>query len=358
MECFEFDKNNLNKIIESNFEKYYIKWKNAFSSESIIKIYDEIKPKSLFKVDEPEMFINETLINTIVNKYPDIFNINFDSDNDCLKFKNFISSGSSGFILNYISVLNSGKTDLNQNLILKIPKKDEKYTSKVESLIHYSINLYQLSNKIKIVPEIFKIFMSKENYYYSLMEKFDGDLLELFDKFHPLEKYNLVYNSNKNLNTLFIEVLRQISIILIHLQENFDFMHNDLKPSNILFNTDIYIKSNRNYLKNLKLVIADFGGSSYKVLGKNYIGTILGSESNFNYKKDLFLFIHMFLSFCKNRIEIIDYIEENKIFKLDKKIISTKQKNWFKIYTYDIDKNTIDKSFDPRNFLSYLNSSK
>lgn len=361
MECSKFNKNLLKKEINSNFENYYIKWKDAFTIEFILETYKNILniiDKSIESVDSNDISVNYKIVKKIVNNYPNFFDINIESKNGYYTFCNFLSSGSSGFTFLYQN------SDYSY-CVLKIPKKGEKFTSKIETIIHYTINIYQELYKkfLKfdyLVPKIINILMSKDGYYYSLMEKYDGDSVELFSNYEPLEKINYSNFSSKSILfntldkkyevTLFIYMLYQISKILILLQDNFTFMHNDLKPSNILFKID-----KTGYLNKIKFTITDFGGSSCIINGDKYTGTILCSDSNFSYKKDLFLLVHMFLSFSKDRNELIEYIEKLELFKLDKKIISSKQIIWLKIYRYEMDGNIIDDSFNPRNFVITYN---
>lgn len=350
----EYNENIFTEHVDKNFYNYYIKWDPSFGDDifKTIDKYGKINKKNfinLFKYLLSKIYPygsnkkikNEDLENDI--KYKLMINVNETSYN----FLKVFSSGSSGVIfLYYKSKLSNSIFDITQIdksedalRVLKLALKGEEETSKNESAIHYVIDLYQRFYNLVIVPELDYILMTKDNFYHLLMKKIDCDLYEFFDIYPPLENVNELGHS------YFIEFLTQICKNLILLQDNFQFMHNDLKCNNIL------VKGNG---KDVKFILCDLGGSSFFFTNRRYVGSVLGSDNSFDECKDMFHLIHMFLSFSKYRYELIKFIEEMGIFNLDKNLISTKESKWIKVYTYLSDGNKIDKSYNPRDILKKI----
>ena len=234
--------------------------------------------------------------------------------------------------------------------------------------MHYIIHHFQKLNNCKIIPELDIILMTEDDFYHIMMEKLDSELSLFFTYFDPLLIIdNNIYTDQLEINkenkgkkfkfwNFYMEFLYQISKKLILLQDNFNFMHNDLKCNNILVsaNMDDYKNDKKYFFSKLNFVICDLGGASLEYDGKKYEGSILGSNSKYSERKDLFHLVHMHLSFSEHRFSLMDFIENNEIFKLDKSKISSKKYNWIKIYTYQEDGNVIDESFNPRNLKKKL----
>ncbi len=365
------------KIIK-NFDKYYIKWVNCFDKRVFELLYDlknyeknqNLQDMDLTKKQEKEL---ELLYIESGSKYKNKFErnlikfcyLNKIDFNECLKitinqidsqdkektklflFEETINFGSSGAIFMY-------KVE-NNKYTLKIPFKGEEDTSKTESTIHYILFHYQKFVNQKIVPDIEFILMTKDNFYYIMMEKLEYELYKFFEKYGPLtkilklkdNKFKIIgFDDNSSKWNFFLELLYQISNKLILLQDSFKFMHNDLKCNNILVKVN---ESNDSKEINIDYILCDFGGSSCDFQNISYVGTVLCSDSKFNKKKDLFMLLHMFLGFSPRREQIIKFIERNQIFNLSKNLISSRDHIWKKSYTYIQDGNIIDESFDPRN---------
>ena len=359
MESTKSNLDLLNRKINDNLDYYFIKWLNSFEVNSVDI---DMKSELVDRINDYKMnsYISSSLKNDGLDKYDIDIEINHPKYGIIrleYRFNRFISSGSSGIIFSY----NRDSINMKHELILKIPRIDERLTSKIESYIHYSLNIYQdLIYPVVIIPKIEYILTTDKKFYYILMEKYDGDIGYLFNLYHPLLKIkrnsvDSIESVGFNSRYLIIEILVQLCKILINLQDNFRFMHNDLKSANLLFKLN---NPHKNCLdpNNLVIVISDFGGSSCYINDEKFTGTILGSESEFSEKKDLFMFIHMLLSFSKQRYELIEFFEDNQIFLLNRDLISSKENKWLKIYTYEMDGKNIHKSYNPRNFLDRISS--
>jgi hypothetical protein len=185
------------------------------------------------------------------------------------------------------------------------------------------------------------VFNNIKSYYHIMMERIDYDLSHFLKTYNPLKLINKGYILKWN---IFLELLDQISSKLIVLQDKFKFMHNDLKCNNILVK---YQDSQKDF-QDIQFILCDLGGASYEFEENIYEGSVVGSDDKFNVCKDLFNFIHMLLSFSDHRIELIEFIEKNKLFELDKSLISLDENVWIKIYQYGTTTNIINNCYDPR----------
>ena len=360
-------------IIKESFDDFYINWDPCFDKD-IINI---INRNSLKKTKGDTINDNEKLLYDLKrlyqnSNYKDNMKIIIKSDNLDLtyNFKSIIGSGSCGYIFQYDKI-NHGKKCYN-SYVLKFGLDDEENTTKCESTLHYILDKFQNIiiksyrdfECMQIIPNLDLILLTKDNFYHIIMEKVDYELGSFFNKFNPLLRIN--YSKNHKLSitnevgefifwNIYLEFLLQMSVKLILLQDNFKFMHNDLKCNNILVKAkndrkrlfDSYSTNNLDYT-NLCFLMCDLGGASYIYGGKKYEGTILGSNSKFNRCKDLFHLVHMHLAFSEFREQLISFIKFFEIFELDYKLISRKKENWLKIYTYVEDGNKIHNSFNPR----------
>lgn len=350
---------NLRNYILSSFNNIYVNWSPIFDS----KIIDIINKNSINKSSKNNLISDLTNYskkrNTSINE-----DLKIITSNNTYIFIGDLSSGSCGSILIYQKY---SKYSLG-NYVLKFGLADEKKTTKNESTMHYIIHHFQKLNNCKIIPELDIILMTEDDFYHIMMEKLDSELSLFFTYFDPLLIIdNNIYTDQLEINkenkgkkfkfwNFYMEFLYQISKKLILLQDNFNFMHNDLKCNNILVsaNMDDYKNDKKYFFSKLNFVICDLGGASLEYDGKKYEGSILGSNSKYSERKDLFHLVHMHLSFSEHRFSLMDFIENNEIFKLDKSKISSKKYNWIKIYTYQEDGNVIDESFNPRNLKKKL----
>lgn len=254
-------------------------------------------------------------------------------------FTCLLGYGSNGAILLYRNTI------IKKDYILKFALEISNETSKFESTIHSTLFNYQKKYNLKLVPDIETILMTENNQdnikYHIMMERIDYDLSHFFMKYNPL---TLITKGDILKWNLFLELLDQLSSKLIVLQDEFNFMHNDLKCNNILVN---YQDSQKNF-QDIQFIMCDLGGVSYDFEDNRYEGDVIGSDDKFNICKDLFNFIHMLLSFSKHKIELIEFIEKNKLFELDKSLISLDKDVWIKIYEYGSTINSINNCYDPR----------
>lgn len=367
---------NFNQKIDfmESFDDYYINWDPSFDKD-IIKIINKnsLKNSKSSNIDEYEKFCYE--VKKLGSNYNCRENLKIEIKSDTLdlvyNFKGIIGSGSCGFIFLYNKV---SCNKLCNDVVLKFGLEGEENTSKNESSLHFILNSFQKKlskdnvKSIQMVPNLDLILMTNDNFYHLIMERANAELGIFFREYHPLTEiiYSSILQNRGNLLiakesekfsywNIYLEFLFQICIKLIYLQDNFKFMHNDLKCNNILvkFNRDkkrsIFSDSNNKLdYSSLVFLLCDLGGASYIYNKKKFEGTILGSDAKFNRSKDLFHLVHMQLAFSEHRNELIDFINKHDIFKLEYDLISKEDKKWIKIYTYVEDGNKIDKSFNPR----------
>lgn len=343
-------KDNIINLIDN----YYINWDPCFSSD-IIDIINRNSQQNIdgYRDNNTKKFYYD--LKKVCNKnFESLLKIVLSSSDFeyIYNFKGIIGNGSCGSIMLY------DKLKLNGEIIgeyaFKFSFNGEADTSRNESTIHYIINNFQNnSNNLQIVPKLDLILLTKNEYFHIMMEKLNFDLSSFFKKYNPFEK--IFFNKNLGICkdspnfkywNIYLEFLYQFSSKLILLQDNFKFMHNDLKCNNILVKESLL--NNKLDYSSLEFLLCDFGGSSYTYDDKKYEGTILGSSSEFNVCKDVFQLIHMQLSFSSHRINLIKFIKYFNIFKLNGNLISTKREKWIKTYTYSEDGNTINECYNPR----------
>jgi hypothetical protein len=331
------------KTITNNFKvikrPYYITWEPAFSN-IIIKLINKYSNRN--RCEFISELINISSSSNNFMKQLDIFIID-----KYFTFESLLGYGSNGAILLYKNI---NRLMVVEYYIFKFALEISDETSENESSIHYIIFNYQKNNNLKLVPDIETILMTKRNqdvfnniksYYHIMMERIDYDLSHFLKTYNPLKLINKGYILKWN---IFLELLDQISSKLIVLQDKFKFMHNDLKCNNILVK---YQDSQKDF-QDIQFILCDLGGASYEFEENIYEGSVVGSDDKFNVCKDLFNFIHMLLSFSDHRIELIEFIEKNKLFELDKSLISLDENVWIKIYQYGTTTNIINNCYDPR----------
>jgi hypothetical protein len=278
----------------------------------------------------------------------------FQKTNTVIKYMDLIKSEDTKFILEkYISEGTFNKSfivkDTNNNKffayrILKVPIINE--SEKVENFIEYFIqaflNVYYENNKHNRILKLDKIGYSiKNNSISSICDLMNGTLY-----------YILINNKieHKTKLSILIKVINIIIKLLIDLQKNFNFTHNDLKSDNIFFKFKNDKLEDLFDVNNLSFFIGDFDSSILKI-DKYYIGNNYYNENyKFNKKKDLFLLINsLFFSFNSdiwketffNNFKLVDNIVNN-------------DDTFHSLYSYNDDK--IDDMYDPINFRKLFDS--
>ena len=120
-----------------------------------------------------------------------------------------------------------------------------------------------------------------------------------------MEKYNEdIYNMFVNIDVvntedeyLFIELLYQISTHLRILQKYFNFTHNDLKTNNIFYK--LIDSSKKISHNNIIFIIGDLGGTSIKFNNNLISGEVKGLSKELIEEKDIFILVHIILTFIK-----------------------------------------------------------
>ena len=278
----------------------------------------------------------------------------FKKINTVIKYMDLIKSEDTKFILEkYISEGTFNKSfivkDINNNKlfayrILKEPIINE--SDKVENFIEYFIqaflNVYYENNKHNRILKLDKIGYSiKNNSISSINDLMNGTLY-----------YILINNKieHKKKLSILVKVINIIIKLLIDLQKNFNFTHNDLKSDNIFFKFKNDNLEDLYDVNNLSFFIGDFDSSILKI-DEYYIGNNYYNENyTFNKKKDLFLLINsLFFSFNSdlwketffNNFKLVDNIESN-------------DGTFHSLYSYNDDK--IDDMYDPINFRNLFDS--
>jgi len=193
----------------------------------------------------------------------------------------------------------------------------------------------------KVAPNIINIFHNQNTDMKAIMmEKYDGDIYETFVNLDP--------DNNDDIKLL-VEFLFQISCQLRLLQKYFDFMHNDLKATNIFYK--LIDKSKGIKFDNIRFVMGDFGGSTITFNKFVTKGDVRGSEVDFNPNKDLFMVVHLIITFINplNRSKLISFF--SRFFKeIDTNISINDNDIWHNIYTY----NNYPDEYNPKIFLQRL----
>ena len=233
--------------------------------------------------------------------------------------------------------------------ILKKPhgnNQEDFKASKADSIISSFLSAYQskyLDNNYQIVPKIYSISKNKlldDKMRNLIMEKLDGDIFDIFKKLDVNKKQHL---------DLLLEMLVQISKQLILLQDNFKFMHNDLKTNNILYKK---INNKKPLLKdNAIFILSDFGGSSIEINNKFVTGCVRGNDLYFNKAKDFFLLIHILIAFYESTLKenLIKFLS-NFFSNLNLKYCNIKDNIWHKLYELK----EYPQEFEPKIVLSKL----
>ena len=265
---------NFKENIINLIDNYYINWDPCFNSDiiKIINLKSENHSNRNFISNEKFYYYLKKIGG---DNFKNLLKISL-STNDFgydYNFNGVIGSGSCGSIMSYVKINKLG--DNLGEYAFKFSFNGEEDTSRNESTIHYIIDNFQNENNIKIVPKLDVILLTKDKFFHIMMEKLNFDLYSFFNNYDPLIKIDKINRFNEkedslesNYWNLYLEFLYQMSVKLIMLQDNFSFMHNDLKCNNILVR-ERYSKKRLNEEKckldysNLEFLICDFGGSSY-----------------------------------------------------------------------------------------------
>jgi hypothetical protein len=214
---------------------------------------------------------------------------------------------------------------------------------KAEIKIHSILSSFQdIYLKNNIIPRLFYVYKVDNSKFKELMmEKYNEDINDMF--------VNMDINNIQN-KYLFIELLYQISSHLRILQKYFNFIHNDLKPNNIFYK--LIDPSKKVSYNNIIFVIGDFGGSSINFNNNLISGEVKGSSKELIKEKDLFMLVHIILTFVKNKYKnnLIRFL--NKLFKNEVYInMAVSQDNkWHKLYTM----NKYPSIYKPNNVLKRI----
>ena len=283
--------------------------------------------------------IDEKEIQNVISGY--FKNKLFEESNYKIKH---ISTGSYGKIYEY--------SINNKNFIVKKPSGEEKDDIKAcyaESMISSILSAFQSKylkktdyNK-KIVPKIYGIIEKPHSEIKIIaMQKFNEDTFRIF------ERINVKNDSEKD---LLIEMINQIAYHLDILQKHFKFMHNDMKTNNILYK----LKNESEPLSkdNVNFIITDFGGSTLEFDNNIIKGEVKGNEIYFNKAKDMYLLIHLLITFNKNSFKnyMIDFFKE--IFtnlNLDNCVV--KDNKWHNLY----EEKNYPQEYEPLNIINKLES--
>ena len=228
-----------------------------------------------------------------------------------------------------------------------VKNKDDLKASKTDAIISALLSSVQelyLENKSIISPKIYAIYKEKENkdkIYSIYMDRYEGDTFNLFCalNLNDIDKIKLVF-----------QLLLQISSILLLLQDSFKFMHNDLKANNILYYR--LDKSKPIASNNITFIISDFGGSNIEINNKKIEGFIIGNQFNFDKGKDIFLLIHIIITFQISKYKKMVTNFFKTIFdSIDLKYCKKNDEIWHHLYRM----NKYPDEFHPSNVLNKIN---
>jgi len=210
---------------------------------------------------------------------------------------------------------------------------------KIHSILSSFQDIYLKNNIIPKVLHVYKI--ENSDFKEFMMDKYKEDIYDIF--------VNININNIKD-EYLFIELLYQISFHLRTLQKYFSFIHNDLKPNNIFYKL---INPNKEIsYHNIIFVIGDFGGSSIKFNNNLISGEVKGSSEELIEEKDIFMLVHIILTFIKDKykndmIRFLNKMFNNQVYT---NMAVTKDNGWHKLYTM----NKYPSIYKPKNVLKRI----
>lgn len=273
-------------------------------------------------------------------------------DNMIGNYLNYCINDESKFFIKTIGVGSYGKiyeySINNKDMIVKKPKYDleeDINASKAEAIISSVLSAFQyiyLKNCnyfSRIVPKVYGIYNDKKSENKNIiMEKFKGDVFSIF--------HSLDFNNQDNILLLY-EFLYQVSCHLYVLQKFFKFMHNDLKTNNVLYNLKDDSKPISS--ENILFVLTDFGGSALYFDDYLVKGEVKGNELYYNKAKDIFILVHVIITYAKNKQDAISFFKDF-FGEIDENCCFVENNKWHKIYS----KKEYPKQYEPKNVLKKL----
>lgn len=210
---------------------------------------------------------------------------------------------------------------------------------KIHSILSSFQDIYLKNN---IIPRIFHIYKpNNSDFKEFMMEKYNEDIYNMF--------VNIDVNNTED-EYLFLELLYQISTHLRILQKYFNFIHNDLKTNNIFYK--LIEPSKKISYNNIIFVIGDLGGSSIKFNNNLISGDVKGSRKELIEGKDMFMLVHIILTFINNKYRngLIKFL--NRLFNKEVNInlALSNDNTWHKLYTL----NEYPSIYKPKNVLKRI----
>jgi hypothetical protein len=225
----------------------------------------------------------------------------------------------------------------------------------IETFIHSFLSLYQkrylLTNKTSLEENwgdnnILKLrhfgFNPKAGLISTITDKMDGTLYDV------LSVPGMILPQKIH---ILIKALMQITCLIEHLQEQFKFIHNDLKANNIFYKVLDKTKADVYHPNNLHFFVSDFDASRIEINGKVIIGNQhMSLDSTFNSRKDLFLLLHSLYYSFNSPEWVFSFFGK---LSLDASIIGNESK-FHSLYKYN--KESISDFFEPTNLKRFLTS--
>lgn len=232
--------------------------------------------------------------------------------------------------------------------IIKINKIKFLIDNYIETFIHAFFSIYQKIYLLTDTTNINNILKLKHfgydptnNSINTISDFMEGTLYDI------LAIQEIPLNLKKK---ILLKALIQITCLLENIQDNFKFVHNDLKLNNIFYKIIDVNKSDKYCLDNIHFFIGDFGSSRFELNEKLIISNEdLAKDTSFNSRKDLFLLINSLYFIFNDNFWMNNFFNK---FSLDPKIPNNNE-NLVKLYY--LDEKDIDTIFKPSNFKIFLN---
>tara|TARA_A100001015_G_C14944242_1_gene693910 strand:+ start:317 stop:1231 length:915 start_codon:yes stop_codon:yes gene_type:complete len=210
---------------------------------------------------------------------------------------------------------------------------------KIHSILSSFQDIYLKNN---IIPKIFHIYNSDNSDFKEfMMEKYNEDIYNMF--------VNIDVNNTED-EYLFLELLYQISTHLRILQKYFNFTHNDLKTNNIFYK--LIDPDKKVSFNNIVFIIGDLGGTSINFNNNLISGEVKGLSKELIEEKDIFMLVHIILTFIKKKYKNNFIRLLNKLFNNEVNInMALSNDNiWHKLYTL----NEYPRIYKPKNVLKRI----
>ena len=271
-----------------------------------------------------------------------------------VKMTSYINKGTYNQVYNVVD-LESGQNYAYRFSNFRFTNDDNLVDNFIETFIHSFLSLYQkrylLTNRTSLEENwgdsnILKLrhfgYNPKIGLISIITDKMDGtlyDVLSIPGMILP-QKINIL-----------IKALVQITCLIEHLQEQFKFIHNDLKANNVFFKILDKTKPDVYHPNNLHFFVSDFDASRIEINGHIIIGNIhLSPDTTFNSRKDLFLLMHSLYYSLNSPDWVFGFFGK---FGLDASIIGDESK-FHSLYKYN--KDSISDFFEPTNLKRFLTS--